>query len=121
VVHGSDGLDEITTTGPTVVGEVRDGEVEVWELRAEDLGLPRARLEDLAGGSPEENAEHMHRLLGGEVGPLADITAVNAAAALWVAGVAADLAEGVKRAREALTSGAAATKLAELGRYGRGG
>jgi anthranilate phosphoribosyltransferase len=121
VVHGSDGLDEITTTGPTTVGEVRDGAVEVWELSAEDLGLPRATLEDLAGGAPEDNAASLRRLLTGEAGPLADITAVNAAAALWVAGVAADLAEGLERAREALASGAAAAKLAELARCGRGG
>lgn len=120
VVHGSDGLDEITTTGPTTVGEVRDGEVEVWELRVEDLGLARAALEDLAGGSPADNAERMQGVLAGEAGPLADVTSLNAAAALWVAGVAADLTEGLERAREALESGAAAAKLAALRRYGSG-
>jgi anthranilate phosphoribosyltransferase len=114
VVHGSDGLDEITTTGPTHVSEVRGGEVRSWYLEPERFGIRRARLEELAGGGPEENAALMHRVLGGEPGALADITALNAGAALYVGGVAADLESGVERARELLASGAAARKLAEL-------
>jgi anthranilate phosphoribosyltransferase len=114
VVHGSDGLDEITTTGPTHVAEVRDGRVAVSMLDSEKLGIPRSRLEDLVGGTPEENAVLMHRVLGGERGPLADITALNAGAAIYVAGMAPDLAAGYETARAALASGAAARKLAAL-------
>ena len=114
VVHGTDGLDEITTTGPTHVGEVRDGRVRVYMLDPEQIGVPRASLADLVGGSPEDNAALMHRVLGGETGPLADITAANAGAAIYVAALAPTLAAGVRIAREVLASGAAARKLAEL-------
>ena len=114
VVHGSDGLDEITTTGATRVSEVIGGEVRSYTLEPERFGLPRACLCDLAGGGPEENAAVMLRLLAGEPGPLADITALNAGAALYVGGVAADLEEGVERARATLAAGAAAGKLFEL-------
>jgi anthranilate phosphoribosyltransferase len=113
VVHG-DGLDEITTTGRTRVAEIKDGEVRLYELEPERFGLPRARLEDLAGGAPEENAEAARRVFAGEAGPLADVTALNAGAALYVGGGAATLEEGVARAREVLASGAAAEKLEEL-------
>jgi anthranilate phosphoribosyltransferase len=114
VVHGTDGLDEITTTGPTHVGEVRGGRVTVSMLEPETLGIPRARLEDLVGGSPEDNAALMLRVLGGQPGPLADITALNAGAAVYVAGAAPSLAAGYETARGVLASGAAARKLAEL-------
>jgi anthranilate phosphoribosyltransferase len=113
VVHG-DGLDEITTTGRTRVAEVHDGEVRMFDLEPERFGLRRARLEDLAGGLPEENAAAVHRVFGGEEGPLADITALNAGAALYVGGTAATLEEGVERARAAIVSGAAREKLEEL-------
>ncbi|HZI63476.1 MAG TPA: anthranilate phosphoribosyltransferase [Thermoanaerobaculia bacterium] len=118
VVHGSDGLDEITTTGPTLVSEVRNGRIETYRLEPEALGLRRARLEDLLGGEPRHNADQMRRVLAGEDGPLADVTALNAAAALYVAGLAADLAQGLERARQALASGAAARKLEELRAFG---
>lgn len=114
VVHGSDGMDEITTTGPTTVSEVRGGEVHGFTLEPERFGIPRARLEDLAGGGPDENAALMHRVLGGEPGPLADVTALNAGAAIYVSGLAPSLEEGYGRAREVLASGAGARKLAEL-------
>jgi anthranilate phosphoribosyltransferase len=114
VVHGHDGLDEITTTGPTWVSEVIGGEVRSYTLTPERFGLPRADLGALAGGGPEENAAVMLRLLAGEPGPLADITALNAGAVLYVGGVAADLDDGVARARAILASGAAAAKLSEL-------
>lgn len=114
VVHGADGLDEITTTGPTRVAEVRGDRVELWELVPEDLGLTRVRPEALAGGTPEENAAIARRILAGEPGPRAEIVALNAAAALHVAGRVPDLATGLALARETLGSGAAAAKLAEL-------
>jgi len=122
VVHG-DGLDEITTTGPTRVGEVRtrgDGrgegkaEVSVYEVTPEDLGVDPARKEDLAGGDPEDNAALVRRILAGEPGPPADVTVVNAGAAIYVGGGAATLREGVERAREALASGAAESTLERL-------
>jgi anthranilate phosphoribosyltransferase len=114
VVHGEDGLDEITTTGATVVCEVSAGEARCYQLTPEQLGLRRATLAELAGGSPEENAESMTRLLDGEPGPLAEITAANAGAALYAGGLAARLEEGVQRARQVLLAGAARAKLEEL-------
>jgi anthranilate phosphoribosyltransferase len=117
VVHGEDGLDEITTTGQTWVAEVRDGEVRLAVVEPEALGLPRARLAELAGGTPEENAATMERVLGGERGAIADVVAANAGAALYVAGRVAALAEGVAAAREVLASGAGAAKLDELRRF----
>ncbi len=117
VVHGSDGLDELTTTGPTTVAEVRDGRVETYEIDALDLGVPRARPEDLLGGGPQDNAEDLRRVFTGQKGPLADVTALNAGAALYVGGRVADLRTGYLAAREALDSGAAERKLDELRRH----
>jgi anthranilate phosphoribosyltransferase len=114
VVHGDDGTDEITTTAPTFVAEVRGGDVECSTIDAAALGAPRARPQDLAGGSAAENAERLEALLEGEDGPLAEIVAVNAGAALYVGGAAPDLAAGYGRAREVLASGAGAAKLAAL-------
>lgn len=114
VVHGSDGLDEITLTGPTRVAEVRSGQVRVYELTPGNLGLKTCEPGDLAGGTPQENAELMRRVLGGEEGPLLDVTAANAGAALVAGGLVMDLAEAVDAAREVIRSGRAATKLDEL-------
>ncbi|MEP7013194.1 MAG: anthranilate phosphoribosyltransferase [Acidobacteriota bacterium] len=117
VVHGDDGLDEISTTGTTQIAEVKNGTVRTFTLEPEDLGLARATLADLAGGGPEENAIAMRRLLAGESGPIADIVIANAGAAIWVGGLAEDLIGGAALAREALGSGAAARKLDELCRF----
>lgn len=114
VVHGTDGLDEITTTGPTHIAEVRGGEVRTFTLEPERFGIARTTVEDLAGGGPGENAAMMNRVLAGEAGPLADITALNAGAAIYVAGLAPSLEEGFAQARGVLASGAAARKLVEL-------
>jgi anthranilate phosphoribosyltransferase len=117
VVHGC-GMDEITTTGVTRVAEVRGGEVRLLELTPERFGLRRARLEELTGGSADENAAAVRRVFAGEtageMGALADVTALNAGAALYVGGVVPTLEQGVERAREALRSGAAERKLEEL-------
>jgi anthranilate phosphoribosyltransferase len=113
VVHG-DGMDEITTTGRTRVAEVRGGEVRLFDLEPERFGLRRVRQEDLAGGTPEENAVAVRRVFGGEEGALSEVTALNAGAALYVSGIAASLEEGVELARATLASGAAAEKLEEL-------
>jgi len=117
VVHGADGLDEVTTTAATHVAEVRGDEVRCYDVEPEALGLTRGRPADLAGGGPEENAARMLRLLAGEPGPLAEVTAANAGAALYVGGLAADWAGGVARARAVLAGGAAAAKLEELRRF----
>ena len=110
---------QISTTGPTRVAEVRGTRVDLFELAPEDLDLRRARPEELAGGSPEENAAIARRILAGEEGARADIVAANAGAALYVAGRAPDLLAALALAREALATGAAAAKLAELREAGR--
>jgi anthranilate phosphoribosyltransferase len=114
VVHGSDGMDELTTTGPSTVAELKDGDVAVFEVVPEDAGLPRAKLVDLKGGDAKANAEAIRALLQGEPGPFRDIVLLNAAAALIVAGKAANLADGVKRAARAIDTGAANTALDKL-------
>lgn len=119
VVHGLDGLDEVTTTAATRVGEVRAGRVEVYEVTPERFGVRRAELSELAGGGPEENARAMERVLAGEAGALADVTAVNAGAALYVGGVVESWEAGVERAREVLASGAAIETLERLRSFGR--
>src|SRR5262249_29117030 len=111
VVHGSDGLDEITTTGPTRVAEVIGGEVRTYTVEPEPLGFRRATLPDLAGGGPEENAEAMRRLLDGAPGPLAEVTALNAGAVLYVGGLAGSLAGGGERAPGSAAPAAAAVEL----------
>lgn len=121
VVHSEDGLDELSTTSASRVAEVADGEVRVWTLDARELGFPRVPPAALAGGTPEENAAAMERLLDGEPGPLTDVTLLNAGAAVYVGGRAASLAEGVERARQALTDGAARATLEALRRFGAEG
>ena len=113
VVHG-DGLDEMTTTGATAVAEVRGGEVRTYEVRPGDFGIATASPDALLGGDPERNVELMRGVLDGGKGALADITCLNAGAALYVAGRANSLAAGVAAASEVQRSGAAAAKLAEL-------
>lgn len=114
VVHGSDGLDEITTTGPTTVAQLKDGEVTVFEVTPEDAGLPRARIEDLKGGDAQVNAEAIHALFDGACSPYRDIVLLNAAAALLVAGKAATLKEGAAMAADAIDSGGARDRLRRL-------
>ncbi len=114
VVHGLDGLDEISTIGPTAVAELKDGRVAEYELTPEDLGLPRARPEDIAGGDVEQSAEILRSVLGGEKGPRLDIVLANAGAALYVGGSAGSVVEGLAIARQAVASGRAAAKLDEL-------
>ena len=114
VVHGDDGLDEITTTTVTHIAEVQRGQVATYELAPESAGIRRTAPESLAGGSPEENAERLLALLQGESGPLGDIVALNAGAALYVAGKVASIAEGVEEARAVLASSAAHAKLQAL-------
>ena len=114
VVHGSDGLDEITTTGTTRVTELKDGTIRSFDVTPEDAGLPRATLDDLKGGDASVNAAAIRDVLGGEHGAFRDIVLLNAAAALIVAGKAANLREGVQRAARAIDEGAATRALDKL-------
>jgi len=114
VVHGSDGLDEITTTGPTYAAALERGAVREFEITPEEAGLPRASLKDLKGGDPAANAEALRRLLAGEKGPYRDIAVLNAAAALVIAGKARDLAAGARAAEQAIDAGAARAALEKL-------
>ncbi len=113
-VHGSDGLDEITTTGPTRVVSLEGGKVESFSISPDDVGLARARPEDLRGGEPAQNAAALRAVLDGEKTAFRDIAAFNAAAALVVAGQAGDLRDGLARAMAALDSGKAKATLAAL-------
>jgi anthranilate phosphoribosyltransferase len=114
IVHGADGLDEMTTTGPSFVAELLEGKVRTFEVTPEDAGLPRASPGDIRGGDAETNAAAMRAMLGGERGPFRDIVLLNAAGALLVAGRAKDLADGVAIAAAALESGRALATLAKL-------
>ena len=111
VFHGHDGLDELTTTGPSTVYELRDGSVRQFDVDLDELGIRRAELADLAGGDAATNAEIVRRTLAGGGGPVRDIVALNAGAALVVAGLADDLGGGVELARVALDDGRAAATL----------
>lgn len=114
VVHGSDGLDEITTTGSTYVTAIENGALRSFEISPEDAGLPQSKAEDLKGDDPEYNAAQLRLLLGGEKGAYRDIVLLNSAASLIVAGAANDLKNGVALAAEAIDSGKAAATLDKL-------
>ncbi|HKZ97314.1 MAG TPA: anthranilate phosphoribosyltransferase [Hyphomicrobiaceae bacterium] len=114
VVHGRDGMDELTTTGPTAVAELKDGDITVFEVTPEDAGLPRASLSDLKGGDAIVNAEALRAVLAGRAGAYRDIVLFNAAAALIVGGKSQSLADGVLRAARAIDTGAAARALEKL-------
>jgi anthranilate phosphoribosyltransferase len=114
VVHGADGLDEISTTGDSLVADVREGVVRVSVVRPEDFGVPRASIVDLKGGDREQNAEIIRSVLSGEPGPRRDIVVVNAAAALVAGGRARDFKEGAQQAEGSIDTGAAARKLQAL-------
>ena len=114
VVHGEDGLDEITTTTTTRVSELQNGAVKTYTLDPTTLGIPRAEPEALLGGAPEENAEVIINILKGEKGPKRDITVLNAGAAIVASGKADSLDAGIELASESIDSGAALAKLEGL-------
>ncbi len=114
VVHGSDGLDEVTTTGPTKVLALEHGAFRRFEITPEEVGVRRAKLTDLRGGDPAHNAAALRAVLAGEKNAYRDIAALNAAAALVVAGKAADLKAGFRLAEQALDSGRALATLENL-------
>ena len=111
VVHGSDGLDELTTTGPSHVVALKDGKISQFDVSPEDAGLPRASAKDLEGGDAEENADAIRRLFAGDKGPYRDIVVFNAAASLIVAGFADDLKQGAAMAGAAIDEGKAQAAL----------
>jgi len=114
VVHGSDGLDEITTTGPTSVAALENGAIRTFEISPKDAGLPLGKAEDLRGGDAAQNAEALLAVLRGEKTPFRDVAVLNAGAALIVAGKAKTLADGVAMAQQAIDSGAAKARLDRL-------
>jgi anthranilate phosphoribosyltransferase len=111
IVHGHDGLDELTTTTLTTIHELRDGRVFTRELDPLSLGLDRATMGDLQGGDVATNTAAARRVLDGELGPARDIVVLNAGAAFVVGGVADDLAEGIDAACASIDGGAAAAVL----------
>ena len=117
VVHGSDGLDEITTTGTTTAFEIREGRVERRMLAPEDFGVERANPSALKGLGKEGNAAIARAVLGGAQGAQRDVVLVNASAALVAAGKAADFRQGIEIARESTDSGVALRKVEELARF----
>ena len=119
IVHGAGGLDEISLTGPTKIVELKEGEIRRYEVTPEELGVERAPLEALRGGTPAENAVIVRGILEGSSGAPTDIVAANAGAALLVTGVAKTLNEGTAMAGKAIQNGNAAKKLASLANYGR--
>jgi anthranilate phosphoribosyltransferase len=114
VVSSSDGLDEMSTAGTTTVVEVDGPEIHSYELAPEDVGLPRSTFEAVAGGTPQHNAAVTRRIFAGEDGPARDLAALNAGAAIYVAGRVDSLEGGVRAAEQALDSGAAAEALDTL-------
>jgi anthranilate phosphoribosyltransferase len=117
VVHGLDGLDEITITGKTRVAEAREGSVRSYEVEPEEFSMVRATLQEIAGGDAPENAAIIRAILGGEKSPRRDVVLLNAAAALVAAGRADHIADGVPLAAKSIDSGAAAGRLEALARF----
>jgi anthranilate phosphoribosyltransferase len=114
VVYGKDGMDEISLGAGTLVGELKDGQITEYEIHPEDFGLPMASNRALRVEGPEQSRQMLLDVLDGVPGAPSDIVALNAGAALYVANLAADMADGLKRARQAIASGAARRKLDEL-------
>jgi anthranilate phosphoribosyltransferase len=117
VVHGLDGLDEITITGPTRVAEVREGKVKTYEVTPEEFGINRSSLDQISGGDATQNAAIILDILAGKQSPRRDVVLLNSAAALVVAGRADHLAEALPLAAKSIDSGAAAEKLAAVVRF----
>ena len=117
VVHGLDGLDEITITGKTRVAEAREGNVRSYEVEPEEFGMRQASLQEISGGDAAENAAIIRAVLSGEKSARRDVVLLNAAAALVAAGKANHIADAVPLAAKSIDSGAAAAKLDALARF----
>jgi anthranilate phosphoribosyltransferase len=114
IVHGTDGLDEVTTTAPTLVCELNGGNIREYEVTPEDFGLRRTQRAELAGGTPDENAAIILGVLEGRPGAPLDVALLNAGAAIYAAGQAESIGAGLEQARASVHSGAARTKLEQL-------
>ena len=114
VVHGLEGLDEISLCGPTKVAELRDGQVKEYLFEPEQVGFKRCELKDLHGGSAEQSAEIVRAVLAGNKGPARDVVLLNSGAAIYVSGRAANLQDGIRFAAESIDSGKARQKLQQL-------
>ena len=114
VVHGVDGLDEVSLAGPTLVGELKDGEVREYQIKPEDFGITPAPISALRVANPAESIARVKAVLANEPGPSLDIVLLNAGAALYAAGHAESIARGIEQARAAIASGAALNKLNEF-------
>jgi anthranilate phosphoribosyltransferase len=114
VVHGSDGLDEITSSGPTAVAALEHGQIRTFEITPEDAGFKRAKPEDLRGGDAQRNAEALLDVLKGKKSPFRDVAIMNAAAGLVVAGRAKDFKQGVALATKSIDTGEAEGRLDRL-------
>jgi len=117
VVHGMDGLDEISIAGVTRIAEAREGAVRSYEVEPEEFGMTRAAMHEIAGGDATENAEIIRAVLRGEKSPRRNVVLLNSAAALVAAGRANHIAEGIPLAEKSIDSGAAAAKLENLARF----
>jgi len=120
VVHGLDGLDEITITGPTRVAEARDGSVRTYEVDPEEFGMKRSTLADISGGDASDNAAIVREVLSGKKSPRRDVVLLNSAAALVAAGRANHLKDGIPAAALSIDSGAAAARLNALVNFTKG-
>ncbi|MBI4525102.1 MAG: anthranilate phosphoribosyltransferase [Deltaproteobacteria bacterium] len=114
IVHGCEGLDEISLCGPTRVSELREGQIRNYSLTPEEVGLQRCRLEEIQGGSPEQCADALRSILRGKKGPKRDVVLLNSSAALYISGAAGSLTEGIRIAEESIDSGKAEQKLKSL-------
>ena len=114
VVCGNGSMDEITNVGKTRISEIKNGQVDTYEIKPTDFGIDYADVKDIAGGICEENAKITKDILSGVKGPKRDIVLLNAGAAIYVAGIADTMAEGIKKAEESIDSGAAARVLEKL-------
>jgi anthranilate phosphoribosyltransferase len=119
VVHGAGGIDELSPAGPNLVCEVADGHIVERTIDPLELGVPRCRPDELAGGTPEENAQSIRDVLAGTPGPRRDAVLLNAAGAIAAAGLAADLREGLELGRRAVDSGGASERLEALVAFSR--
>jgi anthranilate phosphoribosyltransferase len=117
VVHGEDGLDEITVTGQTQVSELKEGAIKSYSIDPEELGLPWAKLDSLKGGTAEENAGMLRDAVAGTPGPRCDAVLANAAAVLLAGDKVKSIQEGIALARETMKSGKALAKLEQLARF----
>jgi len=117
VVHGNDGLDEISISGITKVVEINADRIRYYEINPEDYGIPISGVESILGGAPRENAAILKDVLAGKEGPKLDIAVLNSAAVLYIAGVAKNLDEGITKSRESIKLGSAKAKLHEMVSY----